>query len=226
MSDKQNPDYWTAIQVGDYVTLTDYQSLLLAGGGGKDYQIKSIRAISISDKDSELVVAEYRLYELAAEKGQVLFFAVVRSGEDFELRVYYLPTGFSVGTRDRLIDLGHTWFFLPPPDPEDFISSQLEYAPYPDLPPIEENGTAVEREYGPAGFGEPIYGTYRDGSVEVPVIIVEYKTEDEEALNPLVLVLEERWILPDGSLPEEGGVVTPLLGCTLLPDSVETYPGA
>lgn len=225
MIDKHDPSYWTSIKSGDFITLTDYQSIVLGGQEGKDYQVKNLRSIDIPDADSDRVVAEYRLYELAAGEGRLLLFAVVRAGEEFELRIYYLAKGFTVGTRDRLVDLGQTWFFLPPPDPEDFISSQLEYAPYPDLPAIEENGVAIKREYEPAGFGHPLYGSYRSGGVEVPVIVTEYVTQDQEALNPLILVLEERWMLPDGSIPPEGGLVMPLLGCVVLTDSVETYPG-
>lgn len=225
MIDKQDPRYWTSIKDGDFITLTDYQSIALAGEGGQDYRVKNLRPIEIPDADSGRVLAEYRIYELEAGEGALLFFAVVGAGDEFELRTYYLPRGFTAGTRDRLVDLGQTWFFLPPPDPEDFVSSQLEYAPYPDLPAIEENGVAVKREYEPGGFGRPAYGTYRIGSVEIPVIVVEYITQDTEALNPLILVLEERWILPDGSIPPEGGLVIPLLGCVVRPDSVETYPG-
>lgn len=225
MIDKQDPRYWTSIKSGDFITLTDYQSIALAGGGGKDYRVKHVRPVEIRDAESKQIVAEYRLHELAAGEDALLYFAVVLAAGEFELRVYYLPEGFEVGTRDRLVDLGQTWFFLPPSDPDDFISSKLEYAPYPDLPPIEENGRSVKREYEPGGFGQPVYGTYRSGNLEVPVIIVEYTTQDKEALNPLILIFEERWILPDGTVPPEGGLVTPLLGCVVLADSVETYPG-
>lgn len=223
MSDKQDPLYWKSIKAGDFVSLTDFQSIELAGREGKDYRVRTVREITIRNSESGQPLAEYRLLELAAGNDNLLYLAVVIVNSEFELRVYFLPKGFSVGTRDHLVDIGQTWFFLPPPNPEDFVSSDLEYAPYPDIPPIEENGKAVEREYGPGGFGEPIYGSYRDGRDEVPVIIVEYTTDDEEALNPLIIVLEERWILPDGTIPTEGGFILPLIGCVVHPDSVETY---
>ncbi|HUX22159.1 MAG TPA: hypothetical protein VMW69_13035 [Spirochaetia bacterium] len=225
MSDKQDPEYWSSIREGDFVSLTDYQSIAASGAGGKDYPVKQVRLVVIPDKESGNTVAEYRIHELTSEDKQVLYFVVVRVGAEFELRVYFLPQGFSIGTRDRLIDLGQTWFFLPPPDPDDFISSELEYAPYPDVPPVEENGAAEKRDFEPGGFGHPIYGYYRTEGEEVPVIIIEYSTPGEQVLNPLILILEERWILPDGTVPQEGGLVMPLLGCTILPDSVETYPG-
>lgn len=223
MTDKQDPRYWRGVKVGDFVSLTDYQSIALAGSEGKDYRVRTVKEITISDKESGRSIAEYRFHELAAGTGGLLYFVMVLVEQEFELRIYFLPTGFSTGTRDHLVDIGQTWFFLPPPDPEDFVSSALEYAPFPDIPPIEEAGGAVEREYGPGGFGQPIYGSYREGNEEVPVIITEYATEDKQALNPLILVLEERWILPDGTIPEEGGFVVPLIGCVVHPDSVETY---
>jgi len=223
MTDKQDPRYWKAIKAGDFVSLTDYQSIDLAGRGGKDYRVRSVREITIPDKESGEALAEYRLVELSTGNDNLLYLVVVIVSTELELRVYFLPTGFSVGTRDHLVDVGQTWFFLPPSDPDDFVSSDLEYAPYPDIPPIEENGTEVEREYGPGGFGQPIYGSYHEGREEVPVIVTEYATDDEQALNPLILVLEERWILPDGTIPAEGGFVMPLIGCVVHPDSVETY---
>lgn len=226
MVDKGDPRYWAAIKENDFVTLTDYQSIELAGSEGKDYRVKGIRRVIIPDKESGQSLAEYRFHELTSGDDRTLHLVLVRVNEDFELRIYYLPTGFIVGTRDQLIDQGHTWFFLPPPDPDDFVSSDLEYAPYPDVPPIEENGTMVEREFEPGGFGHPVYGSYEIEREEVPVIITEYATHDQQALNPLILILEERWILPDGTIPEAGGLVTPLMGCSVLPDSVETYPGS
>lgn len=226
MPDKLDPRYWFSVQKGDFITLTDYQSIALGGSGGKDYRVKGIRSVVIPDKESGNTVAEYRFSELDADAGRMLFLVVVRVGDDFEMRVYYLPRGFVAGTRDQLIDLGHTWFFLPPTNPDDFISSDLEYAPYPDVPPIEENGTQVRREYEPSGFGRSIYGYYPVGREEISVIITEYHTPDDQAVNPLILILEERWILPDETVPKEGGLVTPLFGCTILPDSVETYPGS
>jgi hypothetical protein len=224
VSSRQDASYWLSIKAGDYVNLTDYQSFAEGGSGGVDYRVRDVRRIGIRDQDTERVLAEYHLHELERENAGSLFFVVVRVEDEFELRAYFTPEGFLVGTRDDLIDHGHTWFFLPPPDPEDFISSDLEYAPFPDVPPIEENGKADRHEYSFSGFGHPVYGVYTRGRDEVPTILTEYATE-EEALNPLLLILEERWIRPDGSVPPEGGVVTPLLGCPIQPESAEIYPG-
>jgi hypothetical protein len=223
MSDRSDASFWTAIKQGDYVNLNDYQSFAEGGTGGIDYRVRDIRRIAIRDRDTDRVLAEYHLHDLEREGGAVACFAVVRAGDDLELRVYFVPDGFMVGSRDDLIDHGHTWFFLPPPNPDDFISSQLEYAPFPDVPPIEEEGKSTQREYEMAGFGHPVYGSYRRGSDEVPVIITEYAT-NEESLNPLLLILEERWMRPDGSVPEEGGFLTPMLGCVVEPESAEVFP--
>ena len=64
---------------------------------------------------------------------------------------------------------------------------------------------------------------YRRGRDEVPVILTEYATE-EDVLNPLLLFLEERWIRPDGTVPPEGGYITPLVGCVIQSESAEVYP--
>lgn len=223
MSDRSDASYWTSIKTGDYLNLNDYQSFAEGGTGGVDYRVRDVRRIGVRDRDTERVLAEYHLHDLEREGGTAACFAVVGSGEEFELRIYFVPAGFLVGTRDDLIDHGHTWFFLPPSNPDDFISSQLEYAPYPDVPPIEEEGKAARREFEIAGFGHSVFGSYRRGSDEVPVIVTEYAT-GEESLNPLLLILEERWMRPDGSIPEEGGFITPMLGCAIQPESAEVFP--
>ncbi|HUX51451.1 MAG TPA: hypothetical protein VMW73_11675 [Spirochaetia bacterium] len=223
MSTRLDASYWTSVKAGDYISLTDYQSFEEGGAGGLDYNVKDVRRIGILDQDTERVIAEYHVHDLEREGKGRIYFVVVKVEAEFELRVYYVPQGFLTGTRDELIDHGHTWFFLPPADPEDFISSDLEYAPYPDVPPIDENGKISRREYSFAGFGHAVYGTYRRGKEEVPVILTEYLTA-EEAMNPLLLIIEEQWIRPDGSVPEEGGLITPLLGCVVQPESAEVYP--
>ena len=223
MATRDDVSYWTSIKSDDFMSLRDYQSLDTGGSGGVDYHVADVRRIGIHDRDGGHVIAEYHIYDLVSE-GRTLFFVVVKVEKEFELRTYFMPNGFISGTRDDLIDHGHTWFFLPPSDPEDFISSDLEYAPYPDVPPVNEDGKITRREFGPSGFGKPVYGTFRRSGEDVPVIIAEYKTEDEDALNPLLLILEERWVRPDGSIPEEGGLTTPLLGCVVQPEVVELYP--
>lgn len=224
MASKNESRYWTSIKAGDYVTLSDLQSFAEAGAGGVDYSVREVRRVGIRDQDSDRVIAEYHLHELERADGPSSLLVVVKSAEDFELRVYFLPQGFMTGTRDQLIDAGQTWFFLPPPDPEDFISSDLEYAPYPDVPEMEEEGKSIKRDFQPFGFGKSIYGVYEHGREMIPVIITEYYTEDETVLNNLILILEERWIRPDGTVPEEGGLITPLLGCRIEPESAEVYP--
>ncbi len=223
MSARSEAAYWMSVRAGDYVNLTDYQSFATGGTGGVDYRVRTVRRIGIHDADTGHVVAEYHLHDLEQGDGSELSFVVAKAAEDFELRVYFTPDGFISGTRDELIDHGYTWFFLPPPDPDDFVSSDLEYAPYPDVPPIEENGRSRRCEFTFSGFGHSVFGSYRQSTDAVPVIVTEYATE-EDVMNPLLLILEERWVRADGTRPEEGGFVTPMLGCVIEPESVEIFP--
>lgn len=186
---------------------------------------------------------EYRFIELKREGEGPVYLAVVTGPGDgassgtggeraLDLRAYFIPEGIGCGDRDELIDRGETWLFLPPPNPDDFISSELEYAPYPDLPEIEEpdgaSGKRVSRKivFGPAGAGRSLYGEARDSLA--PVIITEYEAEvpagEAPPENPLLFVLEEGWMRADGSLPEEGGYITVMLGKRLSPEDVEHWP--
>jgi len=224
VSAKNDAGYWTSIRAGDYLNLTDYQSFASGGTAGVDYRVSGVRRIGITDADSGRVVAEYHFHDLEQSDRSVQSFVIAKAGDEFELRLYFVPDGFIAGTRDELIDHGHTWFFLPPTDPEDFVSSDLEYAPFPDVPPIEEDGKSRRCEFGFSGFGHSVFGSYRQSADEVPVIVTEYATE-EDVMNPLLLILEERWVRADGSRPEEGGFVTPMLGCRVQPESAEIFPG-
>lgn len=222
ITDKCDPRYWKAVKTGDSVSLTDFQSIAVSGSEGKDDRIGNTRDVVTRDKGSDTPLAEYRFLEIAAGRDNTLSRVVIIAAGELELFACYPAKGIPVATRYHLIDLDRTWFFHLPRHPEDFILFDLEYAPYPDLPRIEEEGVRVEREYGPGGYGHPVHGSCREGREEVPVIITEYASEDEQTLNPLMPVLEERWILPDGTIPAEGRFVVPLIGSVVHPDSAET----
>ena len=163
---------------------------------------------------------------------------LVDLADGFELRLYFIPTGIESGTRDDYIDRGLTWLFLPPPDPDDFLSSELEYAPYPDVPEIEEresgSGRSVSRKlvFSRVASGS-LYAQSRD--TRSNVIITEYEAEVPEGssgspessgppANPLLLVLEEGWMKSDGSQPEEGGFLTLMLGKVMRTSDLDCYP--
>ena len=221
---KDEPGYWRSIKVGDFVSLADSQSFVRGGSAGLDYRVADVRRVILRNRERNKEVAEYLIYDLELSGKVTLYFVVFTAGEEIELRAYFRPAGFAAGTRDALIDIGQTWLFLPPPNPNDFISSDLEYAPYPDVPPIDEGSGPVVRTYSAAGFGKPAYGSYLRSKEEVAVIVAEYSCAEEGALNPLLLVLEERWIDSDGSVPAEGGYVTTLLGCRIDAGEADIYP--
>jgi hypothetical protein len=227
--------YWTALKPGDYVSLSDWQSFAEAGSGGLDYKIRDIRRIAVRDAAGQgrgagggargKSLAEYHVHELERSGSGSVYLVIVAGGLEFELRVYFAPAAFATGSRDQLVDLGQTWLFLPPPNPDDFISSELEFAPFPDIPALPEAGQELKRQYAMSGFGKAVYGSYEKDGAEIPVIVVEYSTDEEGALNPLVLVLEEGWMDGEGEVLDEGGLVTTLVGCPVERSSVEVFPG-
>lgn len=214
---------WASVKRGDWIGLRDLDSFAVGGMGGVDYKVRDLSLFRARSRDSERELAEYRIADLEASDGSDCRFVVVSSGEDFELRFYFAPSAFAKGTRDALVDLGQTWFFLPPPDPEDFISSDLEYAPWPDLPPFDDGGNEAKRSYGPHGFGQALFCDCGRGGEDFPAILVEYATV-EKAKNPLLLLIEERWMRRGGEVPAEGGYVSVLAGRVLAEGDVEHIP--
>jgi hypothetical protein len=254
-TDKSSPEFWRAIKAGDFVSLSDAEAFAasLAGGdaggaGGVDYAVGEVRSFELRGPEAapprpgrqaprrergsgdRASLGSYRFIELQKEGSGPLYLALVDLPERFELRLYFIPSGLEPGTRDEYIDRGDAWLFLPPPDPEDFVSSELEYAPYPDVPEIEEpdrGGGSLSRKllFSRAGSGS-LYGESADTNASV--IITEYSAEapegGSEPANPLLLVLEEGWVRSDGSMPEEGGYLTVLLGKVMRPSDLDCYP--
>jgi hypothetical protein len=243
-ADVDESAYWKAIKSGDFISIRDaeaFESRLAAGGAGdgagSDCTVGEIRSFALRGPEGSLPLGpasqgdkaslgEYRFIELLQEGAGPLYLSLVEAEGGFELRLYFIPEGLAGGTRDELIDRGDTWLFLPPPDPEDFKSSELEYAPYPDVPEMEVEGASRKLVFGPKGPGKSLYGEALD--TDAPVIITEYLAEAPEGgpepANPLLLVLEEGWMRPDGSQPEEGGCLTILLGKVMRTSDIELYP--
>jgi len=221
----EGPATWLSIQPGDWLSFRDAGNFVAGGMGGMDYRVRSLRAIEARDRDSGNPIATWTLYDLEAPDRGDCRFAVFASGEEFELRFYFAPVFFARGTRDNLVDRGQTWFFLPPADPEDFISSELEWAPWPDLPAFDAgDGVELKRNWGPAGFGQTVFGfMVGEGGEDLPVQLVEYATEDDSP-NSLLLLLEERWMRPDGAVPREGGYISLFVGRPVAEGDVTHLP--
>ncbi len=234
-SGKDEGAYWKAVKAGDFVSLRDAEAfdLELAAGkdAGSDYAVGEVRSFILRGREDGARLGEYRFIELTKDGTGPLYLTLAELEGAFELRLYFIPEGLRCGTRDELIDSGNTWLFLPPPDPEDFKSCDLEYAPYPDVPEVEEtdseSGQPRSRKllYSPAGSGKSLYGEAAD--TRAAAIITEYAAEappgEDPPSNPLLLVLEEGW-MRGGSQPEEGGYLTILLGKTMRPGDIEHFP--
>ncbi len=222
--DRFETEYWRNLAEGAYLTLRDFQSLEAYGNDGATYTIGEHKVVEIAGAEGDSVYATYHIYE-AIEDGEeiICYFVVVDLGETFELRFYFVPDGYAVGSREEIIDNGMTWLFLPPENPDDFVAADLELAEYPGTPAVEEMGEIKTPEFRMKG--KPVYAKY-EATIEnedriVPVMLTEYETGDQTQ-NPLLLVFEEAWMDQAGQVCEEGGFVTAMLGCTVGPDEVET----
>lgn len=250
---KGQPAFWRAAKPGDFISLSDseaFDEILASGAEGSalDYRVGEVRAFELRGRADFAAgprrpfgsahaarsssLGEYRFIELARDGAQgssgPLYLAAIDipgkgDGEDgFELRLYFAPAGLEGGTRDDFIDRGDSWLFLPPPNPEDFISSDLEYAPFPDVPEIEAEGRSEKYLFSRVG-PSVLYGEALD--TKAPVIIAEYEAaaSPQAPDNPLLLVLEEGWMRLDGSMPEEGGYLTLMLGKVVRPGDLELW---
>jgi hypothetical protein len=235
-ADSRDPAYWKGVKSGDFVGLRDAEAFdeRLAEGASEseDYAVGDIRTFAVLGRDKS-PQGEYRFIELRGAKGGSLYLTLVETGpgasagsSGAELRLYFIPEGLACGTRDELIDAGQTWLFLPPEYHEDFKSSELEYAPYPDVPEIRDGGKSRKLAFSRSGSGASLYGEAADTGAAV--IISEYEAEsppgEDPPANPLLIVLEEGWMRPDGSQPEEGGYLTVMLGKVARPGDIEHFP--
>jgi hypothetical protein len=253
--DKGRLSYWRGARPGDYVSLSDLEAFeeALASGtegrGAADFRVGQVRAFALRGPGSfpgrgrgaRAAASAARRPADAANGGRYYFIELTREGsgplylaavpreesdpDEAELRLYFIPSGIEGGTRDDFIDRGDSWLFLPPPDPEDFASSELEYAPYPDVPPIDEDGVERKLVFARRGPG-CLYAQALD--TDAACVIVEYEAEVDSGqkppASPLLLILEEGWMLPDGSEPEEGGYLTLMLGKVLRTSEIEHWP--
>jgi hypothetical protein len=161
---------------------------------------------------------------MAAGQTQLSLVAVIAEGR-VELRVYYTPEEIPPTTREDMIAEGMTWFFCAPEDPEDFVPGELEYARYPGLPPIDEDGDERQIPFEGTPIG-PAYGEYRlpGSNRATPVMLIEYVAM-EPCSNPLLLVLEEEGFDSAGNPLPEGGVIKVMMGRKIHPDSVRVRAG-
>ena len=225
---QDQPEFWRRLPTGSSVALRDFQALEeadMAGtvsGGGLNYEVTGKRLYQFRSAGGS-VLTEYLLFDISdAETTYVL--AALLTGEQVEFRVYYRPDGFQPGTRATLIDHGFAWLFLEPPNPDSFVPYDLEFAPHPDVPPVHDGGVEKQLEFH-AMHGGPLYGDYYDerDRLQVPVLVMEYRTE-QPASNPLLMVLEEGGLDPDGEPVPDGGFVTLLLGSPIDLTQMDIYP--
>ena len=225
---QDQPEFWRRLAVGSSVALRDFQALEeadragSAGGGGINYEVTGKRHYKFRSSGGS-VLAEYLLFDISdAETTYVL--AAVLTGEHVELRIYYRPDGFQPGNRAVLLHHGFAWLFVEPPNPDSYVPYDLEFAPRPDVPPVHDGGEEKQLDFHAVHHG-PLYGDFYDerDRRHVPALVMEYRTE-QPASNPLLMVLEEGGLDPDGEPVPDGGFVTLLLGSPTDLTQIDIFP--
>ena len=218
--------FWRHLSPGSSVALRDFQALeesdlsTSSAIGGINYEVTSKRHMAIRGT-GDSIIAEYLLFNITDDEKFYVLSAIITEPH-VELRIYFQPDGFQPGTRATLIDNGFSWLFLEPHDTNSFLINELEYATHPDVPPI--NDGMEEKQLHFTSTHGPFYGDFLDDQTRqrVPVIIMEYETE-QPAINPLLLVIEEGGLDATGEPIEEGGFTSLLLGTHIDTSQLEVF---
>lgn len=228
--DPAEANFWRQLPVGSSVALRDFQALeeAHAEAGGINYEVVARRHyqfFAAGTGDRRSIVGEYVLFDIETASVTHHLVAVLGapgSGGRPELRVYYRPDGFEPGSRTALLDAGFAWLFAEPPGLDDFVPYELDYAPRPDVPPIDDGEEERELDFVASG-GSPRYGEVEEpGGHRIPVIAVEYRAQ-QEAANPLMLILEEGGLDGEGDAVPEGGFVSLFLGSQIDLTQMDVY---
>ena len=210
------------------MVLRDFQALEDAhvAGDGVNYEVvgrRLYRFFAAGGGDHHRVIGEYVLFDIEAAQHTHHLVAVLGAADGHpELRVYYRPDGFEPGNRAAVLDAGFAWLFAEPANVDDFVPYELEFAPHPDVPPIDDGGEERQLDFAASGGG-PRYGEVEEpGGHRVPVIAVEYQAK-QAASNPLMLVLEEGGLDGEGDPVRDGGFVSLFLGSPIDLTQMDVY---
>lgn len=204
--EEYTPEYWSALEVGQTVYLSDKQgvenALSKKEGTESQYVIKSIRDIQSRENG-----IQWLFFELESEENIWLLVKIV--GDEFDLRVYFEPKDFAKGDRSDMIENECFWLFEEPENTEDFAFNELEFT---------KNFQLEESEYQMKPFGM-LTGIVQDtpsnalnGSL---VCITEYRTEDEVD-NPEIMFIEI-----GGETSDTGGFIYVLVGTPITAEEIE-----
>jgi hypothetical protein len=226
--DRNRPDYWQSIKVGDIITLKDEQTLELLMKGnrpgfarGVDLTVQRVRRI-VEQKDL-MKWTVYELEKLRVPGGEETWYLALKEVDDaFDLRLMFVPPDFTPGSRADLLAAGCRWLFQAPPDENNFRPGELEYTET-----IEQTveGRVVVYRRKPQGL---LFGAMTEepkpSGLEEPqfVAVLEYRAEGETE-NPELLVLEIGGVRADDrpGTPDEGGFVVLLQGTNVSTSDVE-----
>ena len=216
-------DYWRKLNVGSFVVLRDFQALEeYSSSDGINYEIIGKQVYSFFSGNNE-IFAEYLMFDLADTKKNYKLVTII-TGSFIEFRIYFQPDGFEPGSRTTLLSQGFEWLFIEPTDSNSFIPAELDYAQYPNVPPINDGYETRTLSFSMSSQG-PLWGEYHNPSngKKLPVNLIEYISE-ESAPNPLMIMLEEGGIDLNGNRIAEGGYITLFLGCTIDLSQMDIYP--
>jgi hypothetical protein len=192
-----------SVKRGDVVVLKDIQTLLALMPGDSDMSqglnlvVKCVTEVQIGDDVKYLLV----------ETDSALSILVKSAGEHESVRVMFEPSGLPKGDREKWIEDGANWLFLPP-EHEDYFASYLEYTEE-----IWNDAVCYRQKHGSL-YGEVVFPPHQ---VHVYAVVHEWSAVgDVKAENPEIVVIETG-VAGD----PRGGFITMLQGAYVSSGDVE-----
>ncbi len=204
---RTDPSYWEQIKIGDVVTLTDEQTLELlmkeermAYTSGLRLTVKGIRDIHEQYGAMKWLLCEFEPVRFRG--GDQVWYLLIKKVDDlFDLRILFIPSQFTPGTRQQLLDEGLQWLFQPPANEHNFHVNDLLFTEEIEQT-LDQGGTIVYKLKPQGALQATMTEKPSSGPSSLSVSILEYRT-DAAVENPELLLLE----IEGPGAASEGGFV-------------------
>jgi len=234
MGQPKGATYWKSLVRGDFITLSDIQTIrelqsrkVEFAEKGADFEIvRTPRKITSSDGQFWIV-----LYDIVFRDLKWIL-VVMGSGEDYDLKAYWVPDDIPSGSREDMLNRNMFWVFEEPKDLNNFKPNDLVFTK--SITETIDGATVVfERQ---ANW----YGTCVEGSNQTFATVIEFKADPTKTENPYYLFLEfnsistqqttavedrgrfeTTTVQKDKMVNTEGSFIVILLGCVLSENDVQ-----
>lgn len=199
------------IRPGDFVCLTDQVTIkdLMERGvsnatDGLQLEIEMVYHV----RETSSICDWYLCPLTGGPEDYIKLYLLIKAvGEVFDIRIYWVPDDFAnPRTRGELLDDGVMHLFQEPSDPDNYKACDLEFSNWIDL---QAENEVVKYDVK----GGVLHGECRETPVPVGLVqpqfaaVVEYITENPDAEDSEILIMEFGGLDSHGEPVECGGIV-------------------